>query len=111
MATGGMRKRMKARGIEAPRGACEGEWPLEGRGQRVARKIAGNWYPLPLRFSQVLILKEVKVLCFDTLLQVLILNVVKVAVSQLLSMERWAEYVRFIRDNTRKGNTDLDVCQ
>ena len=31
--------------------------------------------PSPL-FSQVLILKEVKVLCFDTLLQVLILNVV-----------------------------------
>ena len=31
--------------------------------------------PLPL-FSQVLILKVVKVLCFHTLLQVLILNVV-----------------------------------
>ncbi len=30
------------------------------------------------------ILKEVKVLCFDTLLQVLILKVVKVAVSVLL---------------------------
>src|SRR4029077_7741840 len=32
--------------------------------------------PLPLGFSQVLILKVVKVLCFDTLLQVLILKVV-----------------------------------
>jgi len=33
--------------------------------------------PLPsLCFSQVLILKEVKVVCFDTLLQVLILKVV-----------------------------------
>src|SRR5258707_7042802 len=30
--------------------------------------------PLPLGFSQVLILKVVKVLCFDTLLQVLILK-------------------------------------
>jgi hypothetical protein len=32
----------------------------------------------------VLILKEVKVLCFDTLLQVLILKVVRVAVSAFL---------------------------
>jgi hypothetical protein len=32
--------------------------------------------PLPLGFSQVLILKVVKVLCFHTLLQVLILNLV-----------------------------------
>jgi hypothetical protein len=32
--------------------------------------------PLPLGFSQVLILKVVEVLCFDTLLQVLILNIV-----------------------------------
>src|SRR5260370_41959739 len=32
--------------------------------------------PPPLGFSQVLILKVVKVLCFDTLLQVLILKVV-----------------------------------
>jgi len=32
--------------------------------------------PLPLGFSQVLILNLVKVLCFDTLLQVLILKVV-----------------------------------
>jgi len=32
--------------------------------------------PLPLGFSQVLILKVVKVLCFHTLLQVLILKVV-----------------------------------
>ena len=67
--------------------------------------------PLPLGFSQVLILKEVKVVCFDTLLQVLILNLVKVGVSPLLSLERWEEYVRFVRDNTQKGTTDLDVCQ
>jgi hypothetical protein len=59
----------------------------------------------------VLILKEVKVLCFDTLLQVLILNVVKVAVSPLVSLGRWKEYVRFVPDNTRKGTTDLYVCQ
>jgi hypothetical protein len=36
----------------------------------------GHTHPPPLCFSQVLILKIVKVLCFDTLLQVLILNVV-----------------------------------
>jgi hypothetical protein len=67
--------------------------------------------PLPLGFSQVLILKKVKVLCFDTLLQVLILNVVRVAVSPWLSLERWEGYVRFVRDNTRKGTMELDVCQ
>ena len=67
--------------------------------------------PLPLGFSQVLILKEVKVVCFDTLLQVLILNVVRLAVSPLLSLERWEEHARSLRDNTRKGTTDLDVCQ
>ena len=67
--------------------------------------------PLPLGFSQVLILKEVKVVCFDTLLQVLILNVVIVGVSPLLSLERWEGYVRFLRDSTRKGATYLDVCQ
>jgi hypothetical protein len=33
--------------------------------------------PSPLGFSQVLILKVVKVLCFHTLLQVLILNLVR----------------------------------
>src|SRR6266478_1824968 len=38
-----------------------------------------NTPPSPL-FSQVLILKVVKVLCFDTLLQVLILKVVAVSV-------------------------------
>jgi hypothetical protein len=36
----------------------------------------------------VLILKRVKVLCFDTLLQVLILKIVKVAVSVELGRER-----------------------
>jgi hypothetical protein len=89
------------------------EWPLEEIGVNEWREKSPEKLvpPLPLGFSQVLILKEVKVLCFDTLLQVLILNVVKVAVPQLLSIERWAEYVRFIRDNTRKSNTDLDVCQ
>ena len=68
-------------------------------------------YPPPPVFLYVLILKEVKVVCFDTLLQVLILNVVKVGVAPLLSLERWEEYVRFVRDNTRKGTTELDVCQ
>ena len=33
-----------------------------------------GYVPPPLGFSQVLILKAVKVLCFDTLLHVLILN-------------------------------------
>src|SRR5260370_12293063 len=42
-----------------------GYWTLE------TRKVCG---PPPPCFSQVLILKIVKVLCFDTLLQVLILN-------------------------------------
>ena len=43
--------------------------------------------PLPsLCFSQVLILKEVKVVCFDTLLQVLILKVV-VGASKLCKFE------------------------
>ena len=37
---------------------------------------------------QVLILKIVKVICFDTLLQVLILKIVKVAVSVELGRER-----------------------
>jgi hypothetical protein len=41
---------MKGREIEALRGACDGEWPLEDRGKRVARKIAGNWCPPPPRF-------------------------------------------------------------
>jgi hypothetical protein len=36
--------------------------------------------PPSLCFSQVLILKEVKVVCFDTLLQVLILKAVAVSV-------------------------------
>jgi hypothetical protein len=67
--------------------------------------------PLPLGFSQVLILKQVKVVCFDTLLQVLILNVVKAGVAPLPSLERWEEYVRFVGDSTQKGTTDLDVCQ
>jgi hypothetical protein len=40
--------------------------------------------PLPLGFSQVLILKLVKVLCFDTLLQVLILKEVRLAMNTAL---------------------------
>jgi hypothetical protein len=44
-----------------------------------------GWPPLP-PFSQVFILKEVKVLCFDTLSQVLILKVV--------TKHRW-ELVRY----------------
>src|SRR5216684_4436868 len=48
-----------------------------GNGRISDWDIAGLWgTPLPLCFSQVLILKVVKVLCFDTLLQVLILKVV-----------------------------------
>jgi hypothetical protein len=39
-------------------------------------KPARSGTPPPPGFSQVLILKAVKVLCFDTLLQVLILKVV-----------------------------------
>jgi hypothetical protein len=43
-----------------------------------SQKWLSHWRPNPppLCFSQVLILKVVKVLCFHTLLQVLILNVV-----------------------------------
>jgi len=37
--------------------------------------VAGRGAPLPPVFSQVFILKELKVLCFDTLLQVFILKV------------------------------------
>jgi hypothetical protein len=37
--------------------------------------LQSGWPPLP-PFSQVFILKGVKVLCFDTLLQVLILRMV-----------------------------------
>src|SRR5258708_39594015 len=44
--------------------------------QGCARSVPIYRPPLPPGFSQVLILKVVKVLCFDTLLQVLILNVV-----------------------------------
>src|SRR6266849_10331576 len=42
--------------------------------QGCARSVPGCWVPPSPLFSQVLILKAVKVLCFDTLLQVLILN-------------------------------------
>jgi len=42
--------------------------------------------PPPPCFSQVLILKVVKVLCFDTLLQVFILKVVRVAGSVFLQV-------------------------
>ena len=40
-----------------------------------SRAGGGGWAPLPL-FSQVFILKGLKVICFDTLLQVFILKVV-----------------------------------
>src|SRR5229473_3195634 len=65
-----MRNRLRPQGIEAPRGAYGSEgWILEaGRWRR------GKRGPPPPCFSQVLILKVFKVLCFDTLLQVLILN-------------------------------------
>jgi hypothetical protein len=56
---------------------------LQGRCRGFRRKSGGKTAalqerpcPLPLGFSQVLILKVVEVLCFDTLLQVLILNIV-----------------------------------
>ena len=47
----------------------------------IAMRISQSFYnltgsPPSLCFSQVLILKEVKVVCFDTVLQVLILNLV-----------------------------------
>src|SRR6266481_2094445 len=45
--------------------------------QGCARSVPRRGAPPPLGFSQVLILKVVKVLCFDTLLQVLILKVVR----------------------------------
>jgi hypothetical protein len=42
----------------------------------LSERAARGGAPLPLGFVQVFILNVVKVLCFDTLLQVLILNVV-----------------------------------
>src|SRR6266849_6692554 len=42
--------------------------------QGCARSVPSGTTPLPLCFSLLLILKGVKVLCFDTLLQVLILE-------------------------------------
>jgi hypothetical protein len=42
----------------------------------LSERAARGGAPLPLGFAQVFILNVVKVLCFDTLLQVLILNVV-----------------------------------
>jgi hypothetical protein len=60
------------------------EWRVAS-GEKNRRKLVP---PLPLGFSQVLILKGVKVVCFDTLLQVLILKIVKVAVSVELGGER-----------------------
>jgi hypothetical protein len=44
-----------------------------------ADRMGDGTTPVPLGFSQVFILKEVKVLCFDTLLQVLILKGLRVA--------------------------------
>ena|ERR1700688_445387 len=45
--------------------------------QGCARSVPHLLTPLPLGFSQVFILKGVKVLCFDTLLQVFILKAVR----------------------------------
>ena len=42
----------------------------------LSERAARGGAPLPLGFSQVFILKELKVVYFHTLLQVLILNVV-----------------------------------
>jgi hypothetical protein len=47
-----------------------------GVGRVLSERVARGGCPLPLGFSQVFILKELKVVCFHTLLQVLILNVV-----------------------------------
>jgi hypothetical protein len=59
----------------------------------------------------VLILKGVKVVCFDTLLQVLILKGVKDLSGIGENRDEREEYGRFVRDNTSKHTTDLDVCQ
>jgi hypothetical protein len=44
-----------------------------------ADRMADGITPLPLGFSQVFILKGVKVICFETLIQVLILKGLRVA--------------------------------
>jgi hypothetical protein len=85
--TGSMRNRVSPQGIEAPRGAYDGvsdEWRVAS-GEKNRRKLVP---PLPLGFSQVLILQRVKVFCFDTLLQVLLLKVFKIAVSVELGRNR-----------------------
>jgi hypothetical protein len=62
------------RNVRARR-ACRSD---QGLGLRKTRWIGplGVAYPPPPLFSQVFILKELKVVCFHTLLQVLILKVV-----------------------------------
>ena len=77
-------------------------------------------YHPPPGFSQVFILKGVKVLCFDTDLQVFILkelfaqkscNLPGLAeVRNLNELELLADG-GLVRDNTRNHTINLDVCQ
>ena len=65
--------RHRASVLEKPQGSADSA--LRYRSRQEAEGPPARAPPLPL-FSQVFILKVVKVLCFDTLLQVLILKVV-----------------------------------
>jgi hypothetical protein len=55
----------------------------------MAGMVCGHDAPPPPLFSQVFILKAVKVLCFDTLLQVLILKVVTTQFTPSFSDPQW----------------------
>jgi len=77
-------------------------------------------YPPPPGFSQVFILKGVKVLCFDTDLQVFILK--ELFAQKWCNLPRLAEVRNLnelglladgalVRDITRNHITHLDVCQ
>jgi len=77
-------------------------------------------YPPPPGFSQVFILKGVKVLCFDTLLQVFILrelsaqkwcNLPGLAEARNLNELELLAAGGLVRDNTLNHTTYLDVCQ
>ena len=67
------RNRQSSRSVrDAPGLFCQG----------CARSISRRQHPLPLGFSQVVILKLLKVVCFHTLLQVLILKDVRPTVGR-----------------------------
>ena len=70
---------MRSAGVRSGRRKSATQRALRAE-HRVHGGIPGNAgrapHPLPPVFSQVLIIKGVKVICFDTLLQVLILKVV-----------------------------------